>query len=70
MSTRGDFDFKAGIADCGNPVDAKTDARANAISTNKSLRMVLPSLRPFNHFRLYQDSSLSQDPLSVNYESK
>jgi hypothetical protein len=41
MSTRGDFDFKAGIADCGNPRDGKTNARATAINTNKSLRMVL-----------------------------
>jgi hypothetical protein len=70
MSIRGDFDIKAGIADCGNPVGGKTNAKVNAISTNKSLRIVHPSLRPFNQFGFYQDSSLSQDPLSVNHKSK
>ena len=41
MSTRGDFDIKADVADCGNPRDGKTNARVTAINTNNSLRMVL-----------------------------
>jgi len=58
MSTRDDFDIKADVEDCGNPRDGKTSARPATINTNKSLRMVRPSLKPSNHLGLSQDSSL------------
>jgi hypothetical protein len=51
MSIRGDFDIKADVADCGNPGNGKSIAKAAIINTNKSLRMTLSFSEAAQSFR-------------------